>query len=64
MNNSDEFAGKYTDADIARFEDYINSHLAKVDVPDITEEEREYMRHMMYSMYANPLKNKLAVSEN
>lgn len=64
VNNSDEFAEKYTDADIARFEDYINSHLAKVDVPDITEEEREYMRHMMYSMYANPLKNKLAVSEN
>ena len=30
----------------------------KVDV-EVSEEDRNYMRTMVYNMYANPLKNKL-----
>lgn len=39
--------------------DYFNAQLDKVDLPDITAEEREFMMSMMLTMYANPLKNKL-----
>lgn len=39
--------------------DYFNTQLDKVDLPDITFEEREFMLNRMYVMYANPLKNKL-----
>ena len=32
----------------------------QVNVPDIPPQEEEYMLKMVYTMYANPLKNKLA----
>jgi len=54
------FAGRYTADDEQTFEDYINRQLDKVDVPDVTPDEREYMRRMMLTMYANPVKNQLA----
>lgn len=38
---------------------YWESQLDKVDLADITPEERQYMMKMMLTMYANPLKNKL-----
>ncbi len=31
----------------------------KVDLPDITEEERAFMRRAILGMYANPLRNQL-----
>lgn len=40
-------------------ENYFNSQLDKVEVDDLTSEEREFMLEMMLVMYANPLKNKL-----
>lgn len=54
------FASRYTAADVEKFDRYIEMQLGKVDVPDVTSDEREFMRHMMLTMYANPLKNKLA----
>ena len=42
------------------FDRYINAQLDKVDVADVTAEERDFMRGMMLTMYANPLKNKLS----
>lgn len=53
------FSRKYTQQQRDDFESYLNSQLDKVDLPDITFEEREYMRQMMLVMYANPLRNKL-----
>lgn len=50
----------YTQADVDTFNDYVAAQLAKVDEPDITEEERLFMRRTMLQMYANPLKNQLA----
>ncbi len=54
------FADHYTDAEIAQFNEYINKHLDMVDVEDVTAEERDFMRTMMLTMYANPLKNQIA----
>lgn len=60
MAGENRFAEEYTSDDVAIVRDYISDQLAKVSVPDITKEEREYMRGMIYVMYANPLVNKLA----
>lgn len=59
LHQSDRFAHKYDQADKHKVLDYINKQLAKVDLPDITEEEKAFMKEMMLIMYANPLKNKL-----
>lgn len=57
------FDGRYTADDEQTFAAYIDRQLDKVDVPDITADEREYMRQMMLTMYANPVKNKLAAEQ-
>lgn len=59
LNGGNRFARKYTQAERDAVENYMNSQLDKIDLPDITTEEREYLRTMMLTMYANPLKNKL-----
>lgn len=58
-HNTTRFAHKYEEKEKKTFEDYISSQLAKVELPDMTTEEYNYMRDMMLVMYANPLKNKL-----
>lgn len=59
INGSNVYVGdKYTDKDKESFEKYIECQLDKVDVP-VNEEDREYMRNMVLTMYSNPLKNKL-----
>lgn len=60
INNTREFADNYTAEDVERFDRYIQGQLDKVEADDITAEEREFMRSMMLTMYANPLKNKLS----
>ncbi|MBD5219671.1 MAG: acyltransferase [Bacteroidales bacterium] len=57
VHNTDEYRAAYTDAEVEAFNKYVETQLSKVDVPDLTPEEREFMRHTMLSMYANPLKN-------
>lgn len=56
---SDRYSGHYTPDEEAAVMEYIEGQLDKVDVENITADEREFMRHKMYEMYANPLKNKL-----
>ncbi len=58
-----QFADKYTAKNLNEFDAYIEAQLAKVDVSDVKAEEKEYMKRMMLTMYANPLKNKLAVAD-
>lgn len=60
LENSGSHAGMYTGDDVDAFNSYIGSQLAKVDVPDITADERDFMRTTMLAMYANPLRNQLA----
>jgi len=59
LHNTTRFSRNYTEQQKLDTIDYFNRQLAKVDVPDLSDEEREYMMEMMLAMYANPLKNKL-----
>lgn len=59
LHHCSRFCRKYTPEQRAEAEEYFNTQLNKVDVPDVTEEERQFMLEMMLTMYANPLKNKL-----
>ncbi|MCM1318412.1 MAG: acyltransferase [Bacteroides sp.] len=60
LSGKKDFASRYSAADVESFDRYINAQLDKVDVADVTAEERDFMRGMMLTMYANPLKNKLS----
>lgn len=53
------FADLYTEADVDAVNERIARQLAKVDLPDITPDEMNFMREMVLTMYANPLSNKL-----
>ncbi|MBD5295855.1 MAG: acyltransferase [Bacteroides sp.] len=59
LHNTTRFEAEYTPERKQEVIEYFNRQLDKVDLPDITPEEREYMMTMMLTMYANPLKNKL-----
>lgn len=59
VTGTQTYADKYTEADVKAFDAYIDTQLAKVDVNDISDDERIFMRQMMLTMYANPLKNQL-----
>lgn len=59
LHDTDRFSACYTPERKSEVLDYFNSQLDKVDLSDITPEERDYMMTMMLTMYANPLKNKL-----
>lgn len=56
---TDRFAALYTEEDVKQFHTYIEGQLDKVDLPDITPEERDFMRRSILVMYANPLRNQL-----
>ncbi len=64
MHHSDHFADHYTAAQALDVENYVESQLDKVDLPDVSTLDREFMREMMYAMYANPLRNKLAAENH
>lgn len=56
---TDRFARQYTAEQKEQFIEYLNGQIAKIDVPDITEQEHSYMEELLLIMYSNPLKNKL-----
>lgn len=49
--------GSYSPADEARFEKYLASQIAKINIPN---KDEAYLRERMLTMYANPLRNYLA----
>ncbi len=59
LHTSTRFAHKYTEKEKDECLAYFDAQLTKIDVEDITEEERSFMKEMILIMYANPLKNKL-----
>ncbi|MBD5305465.1 MAG: acyltransferase [Bacteroides sp.] len=59
LHKTSRFKEKYTEEQRVETENYFNSQLDKIDIDDVTSEERAYMMEMMLVMYANPLKNKL-----
>lgn len=58
LNGTDTFAGKYTPTEKERFENYIAGQLEKIDLPN---RDMPFLREKLLLMYANPLKNYLAV---
>lgn len=60
LNGDNAFAAHYTPEEVADFKAYLDRQLDKVDLPDVTPEEREFMRNAILKMYANPLRNQLA----
>ena len=59
LHNSTRFSMHYSTEKRQEVIDYFNAQLDKVDLEDVSYEEREFMMRAMYVMYANPLKNKL-----
>lgn len=57
--DSDMYSERYTQDEADKVTSYIEGQLDKIDVPDITTQERNFLRTYMYTMYANPLRNKL-----
>lgn len=57
--DSDMYADRYDEAEKEKVKAYIEGQLDKVEVSDITPQERNFMRTYMLTMYANPLRNKL-----
>lgn len=57
LSGSNRHAGQYTARDVETFNEYLEKQLAKVDIPDLNDEEKAYMRELMLTMYANPLRN-------
>lgn len=59
LENTRRFAAKYTAAECVAFKEYLQKQIDRMDVPDMTCEEREWVYKLMLNMYANPLRNKL-----
>lgn len=59
VNGGNEFANNYTAEEKAAFEKYVECQLDKVNDILVDADDREYMRNMIFTMYSNPLKNKL-----
>ncbi|WP_297058645.1 1-acyl-sn-glycerol-3-phosphate acyltransferase [uncultured Duncaniella sp.] len=57
--DSDMYSDRYSSEEADKVTSYIEGQLDKIDVPDVTVQERNFMRTYMYTMYANPLRNKL-----
>ena len=59
LHDTRRFARKYDETIKQNFLDYVHSQIAKIDVPELTAEENDFLVEKMLTMYANPLKNKL-----
>ena len=57
--NTNQFSDKYTQEDVLNFNNYISEQINKIDEPNLTDSDRDYLHEMMLTMYANPLKNKI-----
>jgi len=47
-------AGHYTDADVLRFEQYLQGQMAKIKIPN---KDEDFLRERLLTMYANPVRN-------
>ena len=53
----ESYESHYTPADRERFEAYLDAQIAKITLP---QKDEAFLRERILTMYANPLKNKLA----
>ena len=59
LGGTNRFKNKYTEHERLEFMNYIEKQIKRMDVDDMNDEELDYVRHLLLTMYANPLKNKL-----
>ena len=57
LNGNTDYVAHYTAADKQRFEQYLSGQLAKIQLPD---KDDSFLRERILTMYANPVRNKLA----
>ncbi len=60
LSGTQEFAGKYTAADKATFEQYLQSRIDLIDLPN---KDVPFLRERILTMYANPVRNHLKAIE-
>jgi hypothetical protein len=60
LEGGNKFADKYTDADKAEFEAYLNKQMDKIDLPN---KDMDFLRNYMLKMYANPAINHMKAQE-
>ncbi len=60
LEGSDAHQAEYTAEDVAKFRAYMESQLAKIDLPD---KDEAYLKERFLTMYANPARNYLAVNK-
>jgi len=57
LNGDNAHAAHYTATDKKRFEEYLSGQMAKIQLPN---KDEAFLRERMLTMYANPVRNKLA----
>ena len=60
LENTDKFANEYTTEEKSEFEDYLNTQLGKIDIPN---KDVDFLRKSILDMYANPLKNYIIANQ-
>ena len=65
VEGNGRFRSYYSDEELKSVNEYIEKQLSKVtDIPNLTAEDKAYMRKMMLDMYANPLRNRLIAEDS
>ena len=60
LEGNEAHAGRYTADDKAAFEKYLQGQIARIDIPN---KDEAFQRERMLTMYANPARNSLAVTD-
>lgn len=60
LETNEAHAGRYTAEDKAVFEKYLQGQIARIDIPN---KDEAFLRERMLTMYANPARNSLAVTD-
>lgn len=60
LEGNEAHAGRYTAEDKAVFEKYLQGQIARIDIPN---KDEAFLRERMLTMYANPARNCLAVTD-
>ena len=60
LEGNEAHAGRYTAEDKAAFEKYLQGQIARIGIPN---KDEAFLRERMLTMYANPARNSLAVTD-
>lgn len=60
LEGNEAHTGRYTAEDKAAFEKYLQGQIARIDIPN---KDEAFLRERMLTMYANPARNSLAVTD-